>query len=237
MSLSGKVALITGATGGAAGAVCLRMAETGARLVLTSRSAERLDRRIDELGLPAERTMRIAADLADAASVDALMGGIAEQWGGVDILVNLAGGWRGGQRLADVAVSDWDAVMDMNLRSAFLVNRAVLPHMADNKWGRIINIASRAAVNPGSRQAGYNVSKAGVVALTGSIAQDYRRRGVVANVILPSIIDTPQNRAQMPDADTSRWVTPDQIAAMVVYLCGAEAVALNGAAIPLYGRV
>jgi len=98
-------------------------------------------------------------------------------------------------------------------------------------------VASRAAVEPGPRQAAYNVAKAGVVALTASIAAEYRRQGVAANVILPSIIDTPANRAAMPEADFSRWVKPEALAALLLYLAGDAAGALNGASIPLYGQV
>jgi len=109
--------------------------------------------------------------------------------------------------------------------------------MVSRGWGRIINIASRAAVEPAARQAAYNVSKAGLVALTASIAAEYRRQGVAANAIMPSIIDTPQNRAQTPDADFSRWVKPEALVALMLHLCSEEGGSLNGAAIPVYGRV
>ncbi|MFW6137902.1 MAG: SDR family oxidoreductase, partial [Spirochaetota bacterium] len=124
-----------------------------------------------------------------------------------------------------------------NLHSAFLVNRAVLPHMMDEGWGRIINFGSRAAVKPGQRQAGYNVSKAGVVSLTSSVALEYRLKGITANAVLPSIVDTPANRKAMPDSDFSRWVKPEQIASLALFLCSEEAADINGAAIPVYGKV
>ncbi len=165
------------------------------------------------------------------------MTAIATRWGGVDVLLNLAGGWAGGKRLADLSEEDWETMLDMNLRSAFLINRAVLPYMARRGWGRIINVASRAAVEPGPRQAAYNVAKAGVLALTASIAAEYRRQGVAANVILPSIIDTPANRIAMPEADFSRWVKPEALAALMLYLASDAAGALNGASIPLYAQV
>jgi len=109
--------------------------------------------------------------------------------------------------------------------------------MLKKGWGRIVNIASRAAESPGPKQAAYNAAKAGVVALTASIAAEYRRNGIAANAILPSIIDTPQNRSQMPDADRSRWVKPEEIAALVLFLLSDEGGCMNGAAIPVYGRV
>ncbi len=133
--------------------------------------------------------------------------------------------------------ADFHETMQMNLLSALHVCRAVLPYMVGRGWGRIVNIGSRAAVSAGARQAAYNIAKAGVVALTASIAADYARQGIVANVILPSIIDSPANRSEMPTADYSRWVKPEEIAAALLYLASDEAAALNGASIPLYGRM
>ena len=236
MNLAGKTVLITGATGDSAGPVIRAVAETGANVALTARSAERLGRVANDLGL-AERALLVTADLADAADVDRLLAAIRERWAGVDVLVQLAGGWGGGQRLAETDVADWDAVLDSNLRSTFLVCRAVAGQMAARGWGRIVTVASVAAERPRSRQAAYNVAKAGVAALTASIAQDYARKGVVANTISPSIIDTPANREGSPNADPSRWVTPEQLAALVLFLCSEEAAGLNGANVPLYGRV
>jgi len=235
--LTGRTALITGATGDSAVAVIRAFAATGARLALTARDVDRLHKRTRELGLEAGRVMAIAADLAVPQEVEALVQAVACRWGGVDVLVNLAGGWGGGTRLAEMSVDDWDAVMNSNLRTAFLINRAVLPHMVEQGWGRIVNVASRAAESPGARQAAYNVAKAGVAALTASIAQDYARQGVVANCISPSIIDSPANRRAMPKMDPSRFLKPEELAAMAVVLCSEEAAGLNGANIPMYARV
>lgn len=232
-----RVILITGATGALGRATAYAAAQSGARLALTARQQQALDALAAELALPADRVLAHAADLAAADDVRALIEAIAARWGGVDALLNVAGGWSGGARLADLTEADWDAALEMNLRSAFLINRAVLPYMASRGWGRIVNIASRAAESPAARQAAYNVAKAGVVALTGSIAAEYRRQGIAANVILPAIIDTPANRAQMPDGDTSRWVKPEELAQLMLYLCSEEAGSLNGASIPVYGRV
>lgn len=237
MTLQDKVVLITGATGALGRVVARHFAATGVRLALTARQQRALDELAAELGLPAECLLTFAADLAVAKEVAALMEAVAARWGGVDILLNLAGGWRGGARLAELSEEEWVATLEMNLHSAFLINRAVLPYMLSRGWGRIINIASRAAAEPAARQAAYNVAKAGIVSLTASIAAEYRRQGIAANAILPSIIDTPQNRAQMPDADVSRWVKPEALAALMLHLCSEEGGQLNGAAIPVYGRL
>jgi NAD(P)-dependent dehydrogenase (short-subunit alcohol dehydrogenase family) len=233
-----KVILVTGATGALGRVVARTMAATGARVALTARRQEALDALVDELD--AEGSGRVwaqAADLAVAQDVERLVSALAERWGGVDILLNTAGGWRGGVRVADVSEEEWDFMLDMNLRSAFLINRAVLPYMVKQGWGRIVNVGSSSAVAPRARGAQYAVSKAGVVALTAAIAADYRRSGVAANVILPSIIDTPANRRGMPDADTSRWVKPQEIAELMLFLCSEAGGSLNGASVPVYGRV
>lgn len=232
-----KAVLITGATGAVGRVISRRVAESGASLALTGRNQESLEELAGKLDLPADRTLLFEANLASADDVQKLVDGVNARWRGVDILLNIAGGWSGGVRLADMSEKDWDAALDMNLRSAFLINRAVLPYMAGQGWGRIVNFASKAAETPGPKQAAYNVSKAGVIALTASIAAEYRRSGIAANVILPSIIDTPNNRKQMPDADFSRWVKPEELASLILFLCSEAGSSINGARIPVYGRV
>ncbi|MHB1294149.1 MAG: SDR family NAD(P)-dependent oxidoreductase [Anaerolineae bacterium] len=232
-----RVVLITGVTGGIGPVVARTFAEAGARLALTAPRQEALDALAASLGLAEDRCWTHAADLARTEDVQTLMDALAARWGGADILLNLAGGWQGGMRVAEMTDEHWDAVLDRNLRSAFHINRAVLPFMLSRGWGRIINFGSRAVEQPGPRQAAYNVAKAGVVALTASIAAEYRRQGVSANVLLPAVIDTPGNRAQSPDADTSRWVQPSELAALMLFLCSEEGSGLNGASIPVYGKL
>jgi len=232
-----KVVLITGATGGVGKTVASTFAETGVRIALTARSEEALQKLGRALSLPEERLLIKTADLSDEDQVKNLMDAIAGAWGGADILVNIAGGFRGGSTLSEVSHEDWQMTIDMNLTSAFLINRAVLPWMVKKGWGRIINFSSRAAENPGPKQAAYNAAKAGVSALTASIAAEYRRFGISANAILPSIIDTKDNRSQMPDSDFSRWVKPAELAALILFLCGEEGGSINGAAIPVYGKI
>ena len=232
-----RVVLIAGATGVLGRAVAAVFAKSGARLVLAGRRETALLEMSDQLGLADDRAFPVAADLSDVDEVERLIEAVAGRWNGVDILLNSVGGWRGGQRVADSRIEEWDATLDLNLRSAYLVNRAVLPYMVERGWGRIVNVASKAAEVPGARQVAYNVAKAGVVSLTASVAADYRRRGVCANVLLPSIIDTPSNREQMPDADTTRWVAPEELAKLMLFLCSDAGSAINGVSIPVYGRV
>lgn len=237
MAVNGRVVVITGATGALGRVVSRAFAEAGATLALTGTRPEALAALADELALLTEQRLVVAANLARAEEAQAVVDATIARWGRVDALLNLAGGWGRSGRLAEVTDAQWDALLDLNLRTCLNMCRAVLPSMAAQGWGRIVNVGARSAVEPGAQQAPYNVAKAGVVALTRSIAADYRRLGVAANVILPSTIDTAANRAAMGDADASRWVKPEELAATMLFLCGEEAGSLNGAVIPVYGRV
>jgi len=237
MAVDGRVVIITGATGALGQVVSRVFGEAGAQLALTATRSEALISLGEELALPEDQLLVRAADLTRAAEAQAVVEATIARWGRVDVLLNLAGGWARSGRLAEVTDAQWDGLLDLNLRTCLNMCRAVLPAMAERGWGRIVNVGARSAVDPGAQQAPYNVAKAGVVALTRSIAADYRRRGVAANVILPSTIDTPANRAAMGEADASRWVKPEELAAAMLFLCSEEGGSLNGAAIPIYGRV
>ena len=237
MALSEKVVVITGATGALGRVVSRAFADAGARLALTASRSGALKALAAEIGLPDERALLYAADLSRPEEARALVDAAIARWSEVNVLLNLAGGWAKAGRLSDVTDEEWNGMLDLNLRTCLNMCRAVLPSMEERGWGRIVNIGARSAVDPGTRQAPYDVAKAGVVALTRSIAADYRRRGIAANVILPSTIDTPANRAAMGDADASRWVRPEELAAAMLFLCSEEGGSLNGAVIPVFGRV
>lgn len=237
MALSDRVVVITGATGALGRVVSRSFAAAGARLALTGTQLEALEALADELGLPEGQVLLRAANLMRPDEARAVVEAVVARWGRVDVLLNLAGGWKKSGRLAEVTDAEWDAVLDLNLRTCLNMCRAVLPSMEAQGWGRIVNVGARAALEPGTRQPPYNVAKAAVVALTRSIAADYRRLGVAANVILPSTIDTPANRAVMGNADPSNWVKPEELAATMLFLCSEEGGGLNGAVIPVFGRV
>jgi NAD(P)-dependent dehydrogenase (short-subunit alcohol dehydrogenase family) len=131
----------------------------------------------------------------------------------------------------------WERVLALNLRTAFLISRAVLPAMLDAGWGRIVHVSSKAAVAPRAKEAAYAVAKMGLITLTEAIAAETKGSGVTANVILPSIIDTEQNREMMPKSDPARWVPPADIAAMMRHLCSQRAASISGARIPIYAEI
>ena len=154
----------------------------------------------------------------------------------VDALVHLVGGFAGGKPVAETTDDVWAHMMDLNLRAAINMFRAVLPQMMKAKRGRILAVGSRAGVEPMANFAAYNVSKSALIALVKTVAAEGKNSGITANVVLPSVIDTPANRAAMPSADPSKWVSPDSIARLLVWLASDEARDVSGAAIPIYGK-
>jgi NAD(P)-dependent dehydrogenase (short-subunit alcohol dehydrogenase family) len=206
-------------------------------LVLSSRSLEKLEQLLAEIQLPEERVLLRAADVTQPRGVGDLTEAILSRFGRIDVLLNCVGGWSGGKPVAETAPEAWNSALSLNLHSAFLLSRAVQPHMVERGWGRIIHVASKTAVEPRAGQVGYAVAKMGVITLTEVLAAEVKRTGVTANVILPSIIDTPGNRSSMPRADPSRWVPPERIAGMMRFLCSDTASSINGARILIYGDV
>lgn len=235
--LQDKVVLIGGATGGLGSAVTREFAKTGAHLALTSMSPEELHDLVGELNLPDERIFTSSVDATDPESVSDLVSGVVERFGALHVLLNTVGGWGGGKTVAETAVDQWEWMLTLNLRSAFLLSRAVLPYMLEAGWGRIVHTSSKTAVEPRAKQVGYAVAKMGVITLTEVIAAEVKGTGVTANVLLPSIIDTPANRRMMSSADTSKWVPPESIAAAMRFLCSDAAASINGDRIPIYGAV
>ncbi|MBU0703406.1 MAG: SDR family oxidoreductase [Chloroflexi bacterium] len=235
--LSDRVVLISGATGALGLAVAREFARTEALLALTGRAEQKLEQLVVETGLPAERVFTAATDVTQEDGVRDLVESVVARFGRVDVLLNTVGGWGGGKMVGETSIEQWERMMTLNLRSAFLLSRAVLPGMLENGWGRIVHVSSKTAVAPRAGQAAYAVAKMGVITLTETISAEVKGSGVTANVILPSIIDTPANRDAMPQADPRKWVPPEHIAATMRFLCSDAAASINGARIPIYGAV
>lgn len=220
------VVLITGASGGLGTAVVKAFLESGAAAVF---GAARSWKENPFAGLPFHP---IEADLTVASECER----VAEAARPVDALIHLLGGFAGGKPVAETKEADWRNMLDLNLNAAFSMFHAVLPGMVQARRGRIVAVASRAALEPMANFAAYSVSKAALVALVKTVALEVKDAGVTANAVLPSIIDTPINRKAMPSADFSQWVTPESIADLLVWLASAESANVSGAAIPIYGR-
>jgi NAD(P)-dependent dehydrogenase (short-subunit alcohol dehydrogenase family) len=216
--------LITGASGGLGTAVSKAFQETGATVIGVARDWPET---VSFIALSADLT---TSDGCDAMVEQALA------HGPIDALVHLLGGFGGGQPIAETSDKTWDGMMTLNLRAAFCAMRAVLKPMTEAKYGRIVAVGSRASVEALPNFAAYSVSKAGLVALVKNVAAETKDLGITANVVLPSIIDTPLNRQAMPKSDFSRWVKPESIAKTLVFLASKEAGDVSGAVIPIYGR-
>jgi NAD(P)-dependent dehydrogenase (short-subunit alcohol dehydrogenase family) len=178
----------------------------------------------------AARVEMEACDLTDETAVTAYVGGVTARHRRVDVLVNGVGGFAGGD-LASTPLAEWNRMMTLNLTTAVVGCRAVLPEMTRARWGRIVNIASRAVLPPQGGFIAYTVSKAAVVTLTQALAQEVRPHGITVNAVLPSTMDTPANRNAMPDADRSGWVSTDAVARAVAFLGSEGADAVTGAAV------
>ncbi len=230
VDFSGKVALVTGATGNLGQGVVHSLLKAHARVVAVDRDAGQLTLRYQNLiGVHCA-----AVDLTDAAQVKTLLSQAHAVWGRLDSVVNIAGGFRMGSLLHETTEADWDYMLDLNTRTVFHVCREAIPYLLQ-QGGKVVNIAARAALQVKPQMAAYCVSKAAVVTLTQALAEEYKHRGININCILPSIIDTPQNRAAMPGADFSQWVSVQALADVVLFLTSDAARAIHGAAIPTYG--
>lgn len=227
-----RTVVITGAFGTLGAAVARKFAGGGARLGL-----------LDRVPVPDGAMREFAAphvcvggvDLANAGSAAAAMQTVAAATGGIDVLVNVAGGFRW-EPLAGGDMGTWELMFTVNLKTAVAASQAALPHLLARGAGRIINIGAGAAARAAAGMGAYSASKAGVERLSEALAEELKDRHITANTILPGTLDTPANRAAMPAADTTRWVEPDAVADVAVFLASDAARAVTGAAIRVFGR-
>ncbi len=220
--------VVSGGTGGLGSAVTATLLAAGWHVVVPY---------VDERELarvePHPQLELVAADLFDP---DAAAAVVARAPGRLGALVNLVGGFASGGRVHETPVEDFERQFKLNLRPTYLLCQAALPRMLDAGAGSIVCVSTRAALRPFAGAAGYIASKAAVLAFVDALAAEYTGDGIRTNAILPSVIDTPGNRASQPDADHSRWVKPEQIADVIRFLCSDDSVAVGGAHIPVYGR-
>lgn len=234
-SFEGKVAIVTGAAGNLGRAVCRALAAQGARVAMVDRDSQALE--AARTGLPpGSDTAAFPADLIKPDSVSDMVERVTSRFGRIDILANIAGGFTMGPPLHETEDRDWDFMFDLNARTVFNACRAVVPHLLAQGGGKIVNVSARAASQGKGHMAPYCASKAAVITLTESLAAEHRDNGINVNCILPGTLDTPQNRAAMPDQDHDRWVPPAALADVVLFLASDAARCVTGAAVPVYGR-
>ena len=236
ISFSGKVALVAGGTGGLGGAVSLAFLEEGAKVVATYRKQQEFAALKSAAGANASALEGQLVDITDELATAKFVANVVSRHGRLDAVVNAIGGYAGGIKLWDLDTKTVDAMFSLNLRSGYSLARAVLPPMLKQRYGSIVNVAAKAAVDHGAGAAAYAASKAAAVALMDSLAADTKGTGIRVNSILPSIIDTPINRQAMPGADFASWPKPQDIAQVILFLCSDAAKTIHGAAIPVYGN-
>ncbi|MBK1618972.1 3-oxoacyl-ACP reductase [Lamprobacter modestohalophilus] len=230
-----KVALVTGAAGNLGQALCAALVSEGARIAMLDISSEGLVKARSALPDGAEIEL-FPTDLLASKDVERTISAVKGRFGRIDILANVAGGFAMGPPLHETDDATWDRMLDLNLRSVFHCCRAVVPVMLEQGQGSIVNVSARAALAAKGHMGPYCAAKAGVVALTEALAQEHKQGGIRVNAILPGTVDTPENRAAMPDQDHSRWVPPAALADVMVFLASDAARCVTGAAVPVYGR-
>src|SRR5262245_40796355 len=236
MQLANKVVIVTGSVGNLGHATAKALIEAGAKTVLVDHSKDRLPVSFPEIVNSPNHLLAGGIDLTDAASLTGLVKQTCDRFGCIDGLVNTVGGYRGGKPVHETDLADWDFLFNVNLRTTLLCCRAVIPQMLRQKGGKIVNVASRDGLMGSSGYAAYSASKSAVIRLTESMAAELKASDINVNCIMPSTIDTPQNRKAVPNADFSKWVTPEAIADVILFLISDAAGAITGAAVPVFGK-
>jgi NAD(P)-dependent dehydrogenase (short-subunit alcohol dehydrogenase family) len=234
--LAGSVVIITGSVGNLGSATAHTLQEAGAKTILVDRSQDRLRENFPDLVDSPDHLLAGGIDLTNADSLAKMVQSTCERFGRIDAVVNTVGGWRGGKPVHETDLADWDFLFGVNLRTTLLCCRAVIPQMLRQGRGKIVNVSSRDGLSGGAGYSAYSASKSAVLRLTESMAAELKSSNINVNCIMPSTIDTPQNRKAIPNADFSKWVAPEAIADVILFLISDGARAINGAAIPVYGK-
>jgi NAD(P)-dependent dehydrogenase (short-subunit alcohol dehydrogenase family) len=227
---------VAGGTGGLGRAVSLAFLDELARVVVTYRRPDEFAVLKKAAGAHASSLEGYKIDVTDEAAVGKLVESLVAESGRIDTLVNAVGAYAGGTPLWGTDPKVFEQMLALNLRSGFVLSRAVVPVMLKQSSGAIVNVASQAAVNHSAGAAAYAASKAAAVAMLDCLAADLKGTGARANSILPRIIDTEANRRAMPGADFTNWPKPEDIAKVILFLCSDDAKLINGAAVPVYGN-
>jgi NAD(P)-dependent dehydrogenase (short-subunit alcohol dehydrogenase family) len=226
--MNGKVVVVTGASGALGKVVADEALARGARVA-------GLDHAASQIPATESRIELGGVDLSDAAQARTAIDAVVKHFGGCDALINIAGGFAF-ETVADGDPKTWQRMYALNVLTALNASRSALPHLAASRSGRIVNVGAMGALQAGSGMGAYAASKAGVHRLTEALAAEWKGK-ITVNAVLPSTIDTPANRASMPRADFGKWVTPKELAEVILFLASDAASAITGALVPVNGRV
>ncbi len=231
-----KTVMITGASGNLGEAATRAFAEVGAKLALIDRHPEQVAKSFPEFAQQTDRFLVENVDLTKQEAVTAVVEKIVAKFGQIDVLIHTVGGFFSGPPLHETPLEKLDFMLLLNAKTTFITNQAVLQKMVPQGSGKIINIAARPALQGNKNMSAYSAAKAAVLRLTESAAAEVKSYGINVNAVLPGTIDTPQNRAAMPKANTGNWVKPESLADVILFLASAAARDIHGAAIPVYGK-
>ena len=232
MKFTGRHVLITGAAGNLGRAVAQAFAAQGAALVLADLKLEALQA---TFGTESAGQRFLGVNLLERDAVAAAVGGVLANIGRIDVLCHLAGGFRMGEAVHETSGATWDWLLDLNARTLLHAAGAVVPHMLAAGGGRIVTVGAYSARQGLAAMGAYTAAKASVIRLTEAMAAELREKNINVNCVLPTVLDTPQNRAAMPDADPARWVAPADLAQVIVFLASDAARAVHGVALPVTG--
>ncbi|MBL9207539.1 MAG: SDR family oxidoreductase [Opitutaceae bacterium] len=234
-----KVVVVTGAVGNLGRAVARAFQRDGAHLVLLDRGAGRLEREFSDLAGGHDHLLVDGIELGGAQeeSLRRVVQSARSRFGRLDVLVNTIGAWRGGSSVLEAPLADWEFLYAANLQATLVACRAVVPHLVELGGGSVVNVAARSGLVGTAGSAAYCAAKSSVLRLTEALSDEVRGTGVRVNAVLPSTIDTPQNRGAMGGAAAAGWVEPDAIADVILFLASPAARAVHGAAIPVYGAI
>ena len=230
---SDKVVLVTGAAGGLGSAVSHFFKQMDAKVIVVDLEASLLE---TVFGSDKKDFHLFSVDLTKRDRTRAVFEGILIDHHRVDIVCNIAGGFSMGEPVHETSDLSWDFLFDLNVKSILHTSSVLVPHMIKNGGGKIVNVGARAALGGVASMGAYTASKSAVIRITEAMAGELINENINVNCILPGVIDTPTNRAQMPDADFSAWVDPYKIAEVVGFLCSEKSVSVSGASVPVYGR-
>lgn len=232
MILRDKTVLVTGGTGALGHVVAERFLQEGARIASSYLYEDELKRLSDTFK---KNVFIVRADVTDDEDVVALFHQVIERFKRVDILINIVGGFLPKTLVKDMTTKDWNQMLSINLQSVFLCSRQFLQRLNSSSYGRIISMGAMPAIKPVPGKTPYAVSKAGVIMLMQALAEEFRGTGVTANAIAPSILRTTANVKSMPEEDSSKWVSPEEIAELMLFLCSEKGKSVNGVCIPVFG--
>jgi len=224
--------MITGASGNLGRALAAVFGARGAQLVLVDRRRDRLE---STFGPEGASHLYVSADLLNPAAVEAAAKAAVDRFGRIDALCNIAGGFRMGSPVHETSDADWNFLFDINARTLLHAARAIVPRMLAAGGGKIVNVGAFAAQKGVADMGAYVASKSAVIRLTETMAAELRAKNINVNCVLPTVIDTPENRKAMPDADPRKWVAPEDLASVIAFLASDAARAIHGAAIPVTG--